>query len=69
VNPMEFNEPITRRESIRRLLRWSGCVTLAGAVQWPSFTAPDAWATTAPKELGSELGSDHGELLTIKGLC
>ena len=46
---MKFDQPITRRESIRRLLRWSGCVTLAGAVQWPSFTAPDAWATTAPK--------------------
>ena len=46
---MKFDKPITRRESIRRLLRWSGCVTLAGAVRWPSFTAPDAWATTAQK--------------------
>lgn len=46
---MKFDKPITRRESIRRLLRWSGYVTLAGAVQCPSFTAPDAWATTAQK--------------------
>ena len=46
---MKFDQPITRRESIRRLLRWSGCVTLAGAVQWPSFTGRDAWATTAQK--------------------
>jgi len=46
---MKFDKPITRRESIRRLLRWSGCVTLAGVAQWPSFTAPDVWATTAQK--------------------
>jgi len=46
---MKFDKPITRRESIRRLLRWSGCVTLAGAVRWPSFAAPNAWATTAQK--------------------
>ena len=46
---MKFDKPITRRESIRRLLRWSGCVTLAGTVQWPSFPVPDVWATTAQK--------------------
>jgi len=48
-NTMKFDKPITRRESIRKLLRWSGYVTFAGAAQWPLYTLPDAWATTANK--------------------
>jgi len=46
---MNFDRPLTRRESIRKLFRWSGYVTLAGATQWPLFTLPDAWATEAKK--------------------
>jgi uncharacterized protein (DUF362 family) len=42
---MKFNQPITRRESIRKLLKWSGCLTLAGAARWPLFGSPEAKAT------------------------
>ena len=41
---MKFDQPITRRESIRRLLKWSGCITLAGAAPWPLFELPAAKA-------------------------
>ncbi|MBW2600592.1 MAG: DUF362 domain-containing protein [Deltaproteobacteria bacterium] len=57
---MKFDKPITRRESIRRLLRWSGCFTLAGAVQWPSFTALDAWATTQKRFIIEGRGQTDG---------
>jgi len=46
---MKFDRPITRRESIRKLLRWSGCITLAGAARWSLFELPDAWATETNK--------------------
>jgi len=44
---MKFNQPITRRESIRKLLKWSGCLTLAGATRWPLFGLPAADAKVA----------------------
>jgi len=40
---MKFDKPITRRELIRKLLRWSGYVTFAGAAQWSLYPLPDAW--------------------------
>ncbi len=46
---MRFDKPITRRESIRKLLRWSGYVTFAGASQWPLFKLSDAWAAETNK--------------------
>jgi len=46
---MKFDNPITRRESIQRILRWSGCVTLAGTVRLPSFTTSDTWAAATDK--------------------
>ena len=57
---MKFDKPITRRESIRRILRWSGSVTLAGAVQWPSFTTRDALAATTPKFIIEGRGQTSG---------
>ncbi len=44
---MKFDQPITRRESIRKLLKWSGCITLAGAARWSLFELPEARATAA----------------------
>jgi len=41
---MKFDQPITRRESIRKLLKWSGCLTLAGAARWRLFELPTAKA-------------------------
>ncbi len=46
---MKYDAPITRRESIREILRWSGTAAVAGAVQWPSFTASDALAAAPNK--------------------
>ena len=42
---MKFDQPITRRESIRTLLKWSGCITLAGAARWSLFELPEVRAT------------------------
>ncbi len=44
---MKFDQTITRRESIRKLLKWSGCLTLAGVTRWPLFELPTARATPA----------------------
>ncbi len=49
VNAMKFDKLITRRESIRRLLRWSGYAAFASVAQWPLQTLPDAWGTTTQK--------------------
>lgn len=46
---MNFDRPVTRRESIRKLLQLSGCMMLSGATQWPLFTVPDALAAEAKK--------------------
>ena len=44
---MKFNQPITRRESICKLLKWSGCITLAGAASWSLSKLPRARAAVA----------------------
>ena len=46
---MTFNKSITRRELIRKLLRWSGYAAFAGAAQWPLYTISDAWGMTTKK--------------------
>ncbi len=46
---MKIDRPITRRELIRKLLRWSGSVALAGAAQWPLYTLNDAWGAGTKK--------------------
>ncbi len=50
VHIMNFDKPITRRESIRRLLQWSGTVTLAGAARLSLFELPLARAAAANKK-------------------
>jgi uncharacterized protein (DUF362 family) len=47
---MNFDQPITRRESIRRLLQWSGSVALAGAARLSLFDLPEAKAAAANKK-------------------
>ncbi len=47
---MNFDKPITRRETIRRLLQWSGYVTLAGAARISLFELPRARAAAANKK-------------------
>ena len=44
---MKYDQPITRRESIRKLLKWSGCLTLAGAARWPLYELSTADAEVA----------------------
>ena len=46
---MNFNQPISRRESIRKLLQLSGCMMLTGVAQWPLFKTSDAWAAETKK--------------------
>lgn len=57
---MKFDKPITRRESIRRLLRWSGCVTLAGTVQWALSTLSNAWAAANKRFIVEGFGQTEG---------
>jgi uncharacterized protein (DUF362 family) len=47
---MNFDKPITRRESLRKLLHWSGTVALAGAARLSLFELPRAEAATANKK-------------------
>jgi hypothetical protein len=44
---MKFDQTITRRESIRKLLKWSGCLALAGATRWPLLELHPAKAAVA----------------------
>jgi uncharacterized protein (DUF362 family) len=45
---MNFDKPVTRRESIKSLLKAAGCLTLAGAATWSSEPARNSRAATAP---------------------
>ena len=45
-----MDDPITRRESIKKLFRISGGVAITGAVAWPLQTPPSAWGS--PKKPG-----------------
>ena len=44
---MNFEKPVTRRESIKQLLRVSGCLTFAGTAALASNLTDSGWATTA----------------------
>jgi uncharacterized protein (DUF362 family) len=46
---MNHNTSITRRASIKKLLKVSGLAVLAGTAKWPLFTLPDAWAAGSGK--------------------
>jgi uncharacterized protein (DUF362 family) len=50
VHIMNFDKPMTRRETIRRLLQWSGYVTLAGVARLSLFELPRAMAAAANKK-------------------
>ena len=45
---MNFDKPITRRESLKQLLKVSGCLSLAGAATWSSEFARSGRASSAP---------------------
>jgi uncharacterized protein (DUF362 family) len=64
---MKFDQPITRRESIRRLLKWSGCITLAGVARWPLFELPAAGAAAANQKFIIE-GIGQTESFSVKEL-
>jgi hypothetical protein len=64
---MKFDQTITRRESIRKLLKWSGCLTLAGATRWPLFELPAAKATPANQKFIIE-GSGQTNHYSVKDL-
>jgi uncharacterized protein (DUF362 family) len=67
VKSMKFDQPITRRESIRKLLRWSGCITLAGAAHWPLFGLPAAKAAAASRKFIIE-GIGQTDNFSVKDL-
>jgi uncharacterized protein (DUF362 family) len=64
---MKSDQPITRRESIRKLLKWSGCLTLAAAARWPLFGLPVADATVANSKFLIE-GIGQTENFSVKDL-
>ncbi|MCP4371349.1 MAG: DUF362 domain-containing protein [Deltaproteobacteria bacterium] len=64
---MKFDKPITRRESIRNILRWSGYVTLAGAAQWPLYKLSDAWGAATKKRFMVE-GFGQTDGFSVKDL-
>ncbi len=49
MNPIKFDHPIIRREFIRKLLKFSGYVTLAGAARLSLLELPEARATEPKK--------------------
>jgi uncharacterized protein (DUF362 family) len=64
---MKFDQPITRRESIRKLLKWSGCLTIAGAARWPLFELPAAEAKVTNQKFVIE-GIGQTDNFSVKDL-
>ena len=64
---MKLDQPISRRESIRRLLQWSGYITLAGAARLSLFDLPEARAAAANKRFIIE-GSGQSDDFSVKDL-
>jgi len=64
---MKFGQAIIRREFIRKLLQWSGYVTLAGAARLSLFELPEARATAANKKFIIE-GIGQTDAFSIKDL-
>ena len=65
---MNFDQPMTRRESIRRLLQWSGSVALAGAARLSLFEVPGAKAATENKKFIIE-GVGQTDGFSVKDLA
>ena len=58
---MSFNQPITRRESIKKIMKFSGCLTLAGAATWSSEIVNNSMAArTANGFLIESVGETQG---------
>ena len=64
---MKFDQPITRRDSIRKLSKWSGYLTLAGAARWPLFELPAARAAAANQQFIIE-GIGQTDNFSVKDL-
>ena len=64
---MKFDQSITRRESIRKLLKWSGHITLAGAARWSLLEFPRAKAAVANQKFLVE-GVGQTDNFSVKDL-
>ncbi len=64
---MNFNQPITRRESIRKLLQFSGSLALSGAAAWSIQSPLAAWAASEKKKFMVE-GVGQTEKYDVKEL-
>jgi len=64
---MNFNKPITRRESIRKLVKLSGSLAFAGAATWPIQKPSVAKAASENKKFMIE-GIRQNEEYSIKSL-
>jgi len=64
---MKIDQPITRRESMRMLLKWSGCITLAGAARWSLFELPAAKAAATNQKFVIE-GIGQTDAFSVKKL-
>jgi uncharacterized protein (DUF362 family) len=64
---MKFEEPIIRREFIRKILRYSGYATLASAARWPLGGLNGAKAAAPPKGFVIE-GVGQTEGFSVKDL-
>jgi uncharacterized protein (DUF362 family) len=57
---MNFDKPITRRESIHKLLQLTGSLAAAGAVSWPNQNRPAAASTAHKKFIIEAIGQSDG---------
>ena len=64
---MNFDKPITRRESIRKLLKLSGSLAFAGAATWPIQKPSPAKAASENKKFMIE-GIGQNEEYSVKAL-
>ena len=64
---MNFDQPITRRESVKKLLQVSGGLALASSAPWPFQSPFSAWAASNKRKFIIE-GIGQSEDYTIKDL-
>ncbi len=64
---MNYDKPITRRQSLQKLLKLSGALAIGGAVTWPDLDQPLAAAVSGDKKFIVEaIGQSEG--YSIKAL-
>ena len=70
---MNFDKPITRRESIKKMLKLSGSLALAGGVTWPHAKPLTAATSAGDKKFIlfrlEEIFTLGFEILLKLGLC